>query len=347
MNGGKLEVAADAGLSHVAHVEEVLLKAAARNVVAPAAGRHGRFVRHIAALGTASERFAAQLEIGEAWWHHLVYLTCDMLGETIVRDPLYYGDFFAGAPATDIAVEAIGYKLVGLMTALRKLRTYPLPPGCYARLVELLRDSGRARILLHRTTITLDNIDVAHVLTDNLVCGRTPGAFENRDQAESFQYLVDTIMRLFPAEDHVRIVQSAREIERFRDVHKWYRRWLERAAFPTPPWSGNALLQPLATPAVLNETAGRFRNCLRQHIPPIIAGLEYFYEWRGGVPIVAGILRDPVMGWVLFDMQGANNNLSITAEIRDDIREQFANAGIRWRPPVGSANLWFDPFTLV
>lgn len=334
---------ADVSLSHASHVEDVLLKAAAPHVPPPAAGRHGRFGRHIAALAAASERFAAQLEVGEPWWHHLVYLTCDMLGETVVRDPLYYGDFLAGAPAVDIAVEAIGYKPVGLVTALRKLRTYPLPSGYYGRLVELLEDSDRTRILLHRATITLDNIDVMHVLSDSLVCGRTLIVFESREQAEVFKYLIDTILKLFPVEQHDRILQSAHAIEKFTDVGDWYRRWLECAAFPAPPWSGNDLLLPLATPAMLKEAAGRFRNCLRQHIPPVIAGLVYFYEWRGGVPVVAAILKDPVVGWVLFDMQRAKNEPTMTAEIRSDIREQFENAGVRWRPPLDRKILWFDP----
>lgn len=302
------------------------------DILTEATVRHGRMAPQVMLLVASSARFAGHVDTADTWWHHLVYLAIEIHGIRSVDEALYLGDLLASAPAKDICVEILGKTPTGLLSILRKIRAYPLPLGYYQKLIEAVESDKRLKLLAHSAAVTPDLLDVVSMLPGEVLSTNLIAAVRSSTQAESALYYFDALLKIFPSEDHQRIWQSFRRIEKYEQIGRWFGRWLEKSPAIEAPWLGNSLLRPIQSPRELVEVAKEFENCLRSYVKPMVTGGYYFYRWLGGAPAVISLKKDAFFGWVVSDIEGPSGERQFPPSGKAEIIEQFRNAGFRYRP---------------
>ena len=96
---------------------------------------------------------------------------------------------------------------------------------------------------------------------------------------------------------------------------------------PPPPFPGTPRLRPLETKAAMREAAGRFQNCLRDHIASASDGSRAYYEWLGSPGAAVEIMQDPVSGWRLEQVRLRNNEFMAPAD-RGALIEELRGMGV-------------------
>lgn len=107
---------------------------------------------------------------------------------------------------------------------------------------------------------------------------------------------IHTDRHCMPEEDH----DVYRYLWTAIQTHNW--------AFPAPPWPVSERLTPVRDAASMRKAAKYFRNCLRQHIRPALAGNNAYYLWGGGEPVIVQVKRLPPWGWILWGIAGRANS---------------------------------------
>jgi hypothetical protein len=216
-------------------------------------------------------------------------------GESILAGPL--------KPAIRASVPAAPD---GLARALERLGERAWSAADYERLLRALASRHAGKVLRHRDSIDPDAVRALGLLPDALL-ERGLGRILAGESA------ADLIAEAFAAITRRDGEAAARTLamrwgasECLKSLIELVRDDLEPEA-PPPPFPGTARLKPLATKAALRDAAGRFRNCLRNHLRYAGSGQSAYYEWLPAPGAVLEITRDRLRGWTLEQARLAGN----------------------------------------
>jgi hypothetical protein len=283
-------------------------------------------------MTNSSARFDEHISAAPNWWRQMVYLCIEIKAWDVEKDPGYFGDFFAAAPAKTILAETLRDVPEGLLTALKKLAAFPLPSGGYVQLLALLNETASNQVLRHEQEITWWTIDVLRRLPAELRCTGMLNTLTSPEEADALHYVLAVLKRYLTDVQINRFYQATTRIRRQDQLGEFLVSWLMKAPFPTPPWEGTETLRPVSSVAVLNDIRRSYQNCLKDYILSVLRGEAYFYEWTGNQQVIVQLEYDPIIGWMIDHMEGGVSSREVSEPIRQEVLDAFSAVGINPRP---------------
>lgn len=195
---------------------------------------------------------------------------------------------------------------IGLATAIPKL-TGRWSKQDFERLGVLLAEGGAgAKTLRHARAISPDLISVLASLPAPLRQGRI-ATLVNPNQAD----LVARATVRVGAEIESDAMRRLRErLSRARTTQHLFRMIVDEIGV-RPAAHASALaaswFRPMISIQDMERAAIAFRNCLRAHIPRLLAGNAAYFEARGPSPAIVQIVRDATGRWFLGEVAGIAN----------------------------------------
>lgn len=237
----------------------------------------------------------------------------------------------------------------GLAKLTGKLAGGVWRPVLYQQLAQLMLETSARKVLRHRPFVTRRDVMTLRRLP---VAYRTPGVLKmikrQRDLTEIL-FAIELVTRVRTDLDERRILASLEKTS-VKEIRSWVMKHYEHAPFPTAP-SGAMMIhsveamRPLTCYADLARAAREFENCIRTYLWAVLKGDSYFYRYAPeaggrGVAIVE-LRRVPVVGWVIHEALGPDNN-SIASTDRAIVLKAFREVGIFPCPQAVDPNAWFD-----
>ena len=260
----------------------------------------GRFRPHFQAMTNSSARFDEHIVTAPNWWRQMIYLCIEIRAWDVEKDPAYFGDFFAAAPAKTILV--------------------------------LLNENASNQVLRHEQEITWWTIDVLRRLPEELRCTSMLNTLTSPEEADALHYVLAVLKRYLADVQINRFYQATSRIRRQDQLGEFLVSWLMKAPFPTPPWEGTETLRPVSSVAVLNDIRRSYQNCIKDYILSVLRGEAYFYEWTGNQQVIVQLEYDPIIGWMIEHMEGGVSSREVSELIRHEILDAFSTVGIKPRP---------------
>ena len=228
----------------------------------------------------------------------------------------------------DLIAQAYGVRPRGITGVLRRLGPQPRSPETYRMLVAAMEKGGfGAKLLMHVNEPSDALIETLATLPDTMSKHAIEALTRYRTiEPEDLALFVWTASRLEKSEGalvYFRLMQANDPLQALLDV-------LLRRQFPSPPWPGSDLLQPITSADGLLCLARHFGNCLRLlngngEILQVMNGMKYFYEWKGKEPAVLDLIRLAGVGWYVKDARGPKN-ADVSHATRLDIVKALAAA---------------------
>jgi hypothetical protein len=217
----------------------------------------------------------------------------------------------------------------GLAEAVRKLDGAGWSGAEFRHLIELLGESGGAKVLRHASRIDRELVAILRALPAPLRRTRIIAHVPSRSIAD---LLARGVKRACGVEER-EIRRLADRLDRSRSPHGLFRMLIEVIGLEQlapPPVPGADWLVPISTVAEIERAALRFENCLKTRIPLLLRGKAAYYEAVGREPAVVEIVRDIQGLWVVGEVRGHANAI-ISAELWSRIRGHLEAHGARVR----------------
>jgi hypothetical protein len=193
---------------------------------------------------------------------------------------------------------------LGLLNVLPKLGANTFTKNDYLRLIKLLRDPEKSPYILHVKSIKPYQLQWLEDFPSELHW-RVLYSVKKTQNYAALKYLVKVIQKLDKSR-YADALISLKRIKTLSQLENWFRRHTQSLPFPQPPWNGNDWIVPIRTVKALREAALKYRNCLYDYPRQVLLGEYYFYEVKNGPAIVA-IVRDPIIGWRISEINGIDN----------------------------------------
>ncbi|MEM1194004.1 MAG: hypothetical protein AAGH42_11500 [Pseudomonadota bacterium] len=222
-------------------------------------------------------------------------------------------------------------------------------PASYIRALTFSKCPNTVKTLRHSPTITRRTLlDLQALPQVYRTAGVLSHMARNRHRHEVV-FALAAVERIRPDLTPAQIVVSLKSAKPGA-LSCWVRRHLQRARFPAPPTGrlcddqGHAV-SPLESYQALANAAREFDNCLRTYQGQVLRGQRYFYRYTAenngkGVGIIE-LRQMPVVGWVIEEALGPNNN-DLSGQDRLAIINLFAKADIIATPQMRQPGRWFD-----
>ena len=251
-------------------------------------------------------------------------------------------ELVAAVPGRDLVVRLYGRCPAGLLSCLGKLPESILRPSSYIDLLKLLDDPHAAKVLFHADRINSNMIGLLRRLDPKLRRGRLVGLLKVPRATATIDFLINAISRIRPDVPRQAVLESLSTVSTAAELEKWFCGWIEKGTFPAPPWDGNESLVPLKSVREMHRAAQLLRNCLRNRVVPVIAGVRYYYLHRRQPLITVELVNDRLAGWLVHDMRGVGNK-RVSAALAARIGEQFKAGGIGSLPKFDRLPRGLDP----
>ena len=291
----------------------------------------GDFHAGMLALADADPLFRTRYESSRPWWRHLAYAALEFHDIAIRADPKLWALRLSTEGAKRLIERTFGRPINGMLGALQKLGPSAARRQTYRRLLDCLSQPSRLKYVQHAQVLDSDRIEALWALTEDALSANLVESCSTPYVVEVINYAAGCVRRALPAEHHANAWRSLRTQRDLQGVYRWLLNWLKRVPFPAPPWSGSALLQPIADGRELANMAKAFDNCAMSHIGMLIEGRTALYVWRGTMPAMAQLTRDPFFGWVVGEVSCKGNEIPHDA-LRDEILGHFRSARFEHRP---------------
>lgn len=320
-----------------------------------AGGAYGWLTPYIAGLAAHNDDVRARALAVPRGELHFIALCVSLMGDK--RDDADHFAAFARSygvisrrSQVKIAAELGG---IDVLPALAKLAPALAGdiwrPAGYRRLASLMNEPHARKTLAH-----LPRVNRRHVI----VLSRLPAEYRTRgvlkmirrrrDLAE-VMFAIELVRRIRTDLTDRQIIASLEKAESDY-IRGWVLRHYERVPFPAAPVEalhidGVDALRPLAAYDDLARAAREFDNCIRDYLWRVLRGDAYFYRYAPeaggkGVAIVE-LRRAPVIGWVVHEALGPNND-PIKGADRAALLAAFRAAGIGAAPQASNPDSWFD-----
>ncbi|WP_457105673.1 hypothetical protein [Methylobacterium sp. P5_C11] len=224
----------------------------------------------------------------------------------------------------------------GLVGLLARLGPDPLPNRGQYRLAHRLFADPRARArakLLRQTPgrITPDHIETAVRLDPVLLHQKVFEQVRGAEQVETLHAALALIRALVPQVNDVALHRSLDGLRSSgTDLGEWIERWLRKATrvpFAPPIPANDPDLRVLDGPGMV-ELGRRFRNCARDRVGHVAAGLRCYIEWRDrNAPAVIELRRLTGGLFLVEDLRGPNNR-DLDPKLAELIRGRLATFGV-------------------
>lgn len=195
----------------------------------------------------------------------------------------------------------------GLVEALRKLAPGPFPRADQDILIAVLAHGGQgAKTLRHVAEITPALLAILKELPDPLRRARIVACLETARQAK----LLTQAAALAARRETGGVLRVAARLERACSRERLFRMLIEAIGLERlapPPIPGARWFQPLASAAAIRRAALRFKNCLEDRIPMLLAGEAAYYEVIAEEPAIVEVVRLASGVWVLGEVRGHAN----------------------------------------
>ena len=237
-------------------------------------------------------------------------------------------DLFCAPRSTVLA--ALWNQRFGKLTVLRRLPGRVLRRHQYDRLVTVMTDPDKRRLLHRSPRIAAAELEVIACLDDPMAAAAAL-AHVGQLQPGEFEYALAGVRHYRPDLVGPVLGEALRQLGHAKNIPRWLQMILRDASLPLPPCDGMASLVPLRTVGEIRAAGTAFRNCLREdHVfVSVLLGHRYYYVTRAPAdPAVASIVFDQLIAtWRLERCEGpGNSRLKPAAERR--IRDAFAAHGI-------------------
>ncbi len=193
----------------------------------------------------------------------------------------------------------------GLLNVLPKLGNTTLTKNDYLRLIRILRDPNKSPYIAHVKSIKPYQLQWLEDFPSELLHWRVLHSIKKAQNYAALKYLIKVIKKL-DKPNHADVLISLKRIKTLLQLESWFRRHTQTLSFPLPPWEGNDWIVPIRTVKALRDAAHKYRNCLYDYPRQVLLGQYYFYEVKSGPAIVA-IVRDPIIGWRISEINGIDN----------------------------------------
>lgn len=218
----------------------------------------------------------------------------------------------------------------------------------YIRLAWLYEEATARKALSHMPFITRQHVMQLSRLPEVY---RTRGILKmlRRSRSISEVLFAIEIVRRVRTDLTDRQILASLEKAKSEYIRDWVGHHYEQAPFPEPPVgaliiNGVEALRPLTCYADLTRGALEFDNCIRSDHWKVLKGDTYFYRYApeagGKGAAIVELVRAPVIGWVVHQALGPNNN-AINGVDRTKILTAFRRAGIEPAPQAQNPNVWF------
>lgn len=318
-------------------------------------GAYGWLTPYITALAAHNEDVRARaltLPRGEV---HFIALCIALMGDK-AQDPDHLAAFarsYGTLSRKTLLATAAGLGRMPAHSSLAKaafrLAGSLWRAAAYRRLAALYEETNARKALAHLPFITRRQV---------MQLARLPEAYRTRGVLKMLQrpgnisevlFAIEIVRRVRTDLTDRQIIASL-EKAASTNIRSWVGRHYEHAPFPEPPVGplvvdGVEALRPLTCYADLERSALEFDNCIRSDLWTVLLGENYFYRYAPeaggkGVAIVE-LKRAPVIGWVVHEALGPDNN-AITGADRATILAAFGRAGIGAAPQARNPNVWFN-----
>lgn len=296
--------------------------------------RFGWCAAEVNELAAGSRRFQQSLLELTARRFHLIGLSLALLRH-VSTDPNIegseLGELLASASAKEVIARIHGRTPKGILSALGKLPDRVLRPGAYVDLINLLEEPRAAKVLFHADSINANTIGLLTRLDPALRRPRLIALLRVPRASSTVEFLIEAILRIRSDVPRQAVLVSLGSVGTAEGLEKWFCGWIEKAEFPTPPWSGNEIIVPLRTIREMRQTARLMRNCLQAKVVSVISGATYYYLRHADRPAVIELVNDRLAGWVVSDMKGMQNE-RLSTGLTSRIRDEFKAGGIGSMP---------------
>jgi hypothetical protein len=224
-------------------------------------------------------------------------------------------------------------------------------PASYRRLAALMHEPSARNALRRLPRITRGRVIMLARLPDAYRTHAVMDMIKRRRDLAEVVFAIELVRRVRVDLDDARILASLEGGRVKKDgVHRWVMKHYERAPFPAAPTEGLIrdgveVLRPLTCYADLARAAREFDNCIRTYLWAVLKGDAYFYRYApeagGKGAAIVELRRAPVVGWLVHEALGPNNN-PISGLDRAAIIALFREAGVEPAPQAVSPNAWFD-----
>lgn len=241
-----------------------------------------------------------------------------------------------GDPPLELAVDG-GFKPAlrrllpnapdGLPRALERLGEVAWAAEDYCRLLALLADPVRGKILRHAEAITPAGALALTRAPEPLLRG---GIARLKLTPAQAGVLAEALAAVEQRAGVNAAKAAANRWGRASDVKSLFE-WVDEdivAELPPPPFEGTRRLSPLRTKAAMREAGGRFNNCLKHRITTAAGGNSAYYEWLGSPGAIVEIVRDPIYGWRL-DETKLKDNAVMAAPDRQALIAALRDMGVQ------------------
>ncbi|MDQ0463786.1 hypothetical protein QO010_001557 [Caulobacter ginsengisoli] len=214
----------------------------------------------------------------------------------------------------------------GLVRALDRLGETAWSEADYRRLLVLLDRPDAAKVLNHAAAIDPDLVGGLTAFPAPLLEAGLARLKLSPDQAAIASEIWQAIVTRDGPQAGRRLAERMARLNGPTQLFEHLREEMVGEVAP-PPFPGTARLRPLATKAAMREAAGRFNNCLRDHIGAAADGSRAYYEWLGPPGAVVEIMQDPVWGWRLDEARLRDNNVMTPAD-REPLIAELRGMGV-------------------
>ncbi len=231
----------------------------------------------------------------------------------------------------------------GLIGALGRLGSDVMPPSDYRRLLKIVRDPARGRLLRHRRPIWPSDIVILDELPDALCRQPILEAFDG-----DFEWLRGFTLAFSSLRDRTDIEARLAQVTSSAGCRSVVREIAE--SLPPPPYHPPQQVRSwkrIDDPRELRRLGRKLTNCIGDYTDRVRDGLAAVYlSVEGDEPIVCVAVRMGRLGWFVDDMK-VSDNRDVPVTTKPEIVSEFLKAGM---PPSAAANAlfalidWHDPY---
>ena len=227
---------------------------------------------------------------------------------------------------------------IGLLQTLSKLGQKALTKKQYALLLQLQGNPNKCAYLAHASRIKTYHLQWLDDFPTDLLNWRVLCSIHKSHHYAKLNYLVLLIKNLAASNPETDALQSVKQLKSLSQLAHWFRRHVNSLPFPAPPWKGNDWLKPIRSASALKCASRDFQNCITDYTREVLLGHYYFYQSMRG-PAVVLLIRDPLLGWHLHEINGVKNQAP-NAVITDAIEMAFREAEFPTDQTLNPEALW-------
>lgn len=325
-----------------------------RPAVSAGGGAYGWLTPYIASMTAHNENIRARALILPRGELHFIALCIALMGDK-ARDTDHLAAFardYGSTPRKTLLTAAgrLGDAPThaGLVKTSFRLAGEVWRAPTYRRLAVLYDEENARKALSHMSFITRRH--VIHLARLPAVY-RTRGVLKMMRRTKTVGEVIFAIeiVRRVRTDLTDRQILASLEKAKSEYIRDWVGHHYEQAPFPAAPVgalivNGVEALRPLTCYADLARSALEFDNCIRGELWKVLKGDTYYYRYAPeaggkGVAIVE-LVRAPVIGWIVHQMLGPNND-EVRGVDRAAILAAFRRAGIEAAPQAQNRNVWF------